>query len=1039
MKNHPILSILVLITTISCELEFGEEFCAANPTSFHCTATDVVVTDTHDGNGNLEIPQTEIDDPTDGVTDVTVDSEEEDGDEGTGSEEVIAKDTADIDDTLIDDGDGEEIDETEEDTETSPIDTDDTEEIDTLEDVPDTDDGDVQPPKECESFTECEGEILPPCKLHACVDNFCVVISDDNGALCNDGDACTENETCTSGQCKNGDSVCECKITADCASKEDGNLCNGTLICVDNFCKTNLATIKNCTNPNECIITGCDSATGNCTTINKNCDDNIPCTNDSCENGNCKNIVDLAACNDDNACTSEACEATGCVYTFLTQPCDDGNPCTIGDTCNDGECVVTPKVCNDDNPCTDDFCVEGECEFAPNEDTCDDGSECSLDDACVNGNCSGTIEGTCYCTKDSDCSPLDLDFNVCNGTYVCINNVCISHNVPIVCTPTNNPCTENNCNPITGTCKVESINEQKPCDVGNFCKTDMVCSNGSCDGKSVSCDDNNDCTKDNCFEESGCDHEKLSVVACSDGNSCTGSDFCTNGICKGSPFECTDGVECTVDECENGACVFTPLNGNCKETTPCGTFVCDPVQNCIIESDETACDDNNPCTADGCDKDGCINFVMDLPCDDGNSCTSNDECIDGTCTGIAKDCDDNLPCSLDECANGICHNTLFDTECNDDNNCTVDTCTVNGCTNISSNSVCDDNNPCTTDVCGTNGCAYTNLSMVACNDNNQCTTNDICALGTCKGVTICECATTADCASKEDGNICNGTLACDTSTFPYTCKLDSATVKTCDPSLDTECLAKQCNAQSGNCEFTAINEALPCNDGDACTEEDFCQNGTCSPFVPLNCNDNNPCSLDACDNEEGCTHSALPLSPCEDGDSATVYDTCVEYECIGVAPFYEDGNGDTSDWTFTTTNASLGSWTFMDDAFNPKAPDPTKVLRFLSSGSGTILLPQQATAIATSPIFEIPKTANPTLTLWRIGNTNCDYANLEIFINETKVGESCGDTINWAEYTYPLPKNTATATLKIRYTFKTGVAIPLDGLYYRFDVFKTNP
>ena len=1006
-KGEAMKKLLLLLATYisSCEVQFGDDFCKVNPTNENC------ITQHHDGY----------------ITDSQSDAFQ--NETSTDSSETNTEEIAEIDEDVDDTNDSttlEDIDET-------TI----AEEIETT-DVEDTDVSEITEVIECTTPDDCSGT-LPACKLHGCIDNLCVVITDDDGAPCNDGNTCTQNDFCASGTCQSGTTVCECTTTDDCALKEDNNLCNGTLICTEGTCIIDQSTIINCTMDDQCIVAQCNPENGNCDTINKNCDDGSNCTEDSCNNGVCNNIVNEQFCDDENPCTAETCEETGCVYTYLTSPCNDNIPCTIGDICKDGTCSGKEKKCDDGNICTDDTCENGTCVFTSNNAQCDDLSECSIGDACIEGNCTGTIDGTCFCNSDNDCKPLDTDFNVCNGTYLCVDHSCIPNNSPVNCEDTGNPCTQNTCNPITGECRLTSINEQLPCNIGEKCKTNTVCSDGTCDGNSIICNDQNTCTSDTCDNTIGCVFVKLNLVACNDDDPCTLADMCANGVCNSVKLVCDDGIPCTSDACSLGNCTYTPQDNTCKDSTPCGSFICDKTKGCIIKSLPETCDDNNPCTTDSCTNEGCSHKPFENTCNDNNACTINDSCVSGTCVGENKNCDDGVECTNDSCNNNLCIHQTINTACDDGKECTLDTCSTSGCNNVASNTLCNDANPCTNDICSTTGCTHTNITMGACDDNNPCTTNDVCALGICTGVKICECATTNDCTAKEDGNLCNGTLMCDISTFPYTCKVDVTTIKTCDPSLNTECLEKQCNPINGNCSFTAIHDALPCNDGDACTVDEYCNNGSCTPFIPKDCNDQNECTLDACNTETGCTHNAQNFNNCDDGNFSTTFDTCVQSVCTGVIPFYEDGNGDTSDWTFASNNATFGIWKFMDDSFNPIAPDPTKVLRFLTQGTQSIQFGSNVVATATSPTFEIPKTATPTLTLWRIGNTKCEYGKVEILINTTKVDEVCGDTINWAKYTYTLPTNVPSANLTLRYTFYAGVAIPQDALWYRFDLFKTNP
>ena len=64
--------------------------------------------------------------------------------------------------------------------------------------------------------------------------------------------------------------------------------------------------------------------------------------------------------------------------------------------------------------------------------------------------------------------------------------------------------------------------------------------------------------------------------------------------------ECDDGDACTIDSCEDAACVATPMD--CADDNPCTTESCDEGA-CSAAADPTVCDDDNPCTVDSCDPD----------------------------------------------------------------------------------------------------------------------------------------------------------------------------------------------------------------------------------------------------------------------------------------------------------------------------------------------------------------------------------------------------------------------------------------------------
>ena len=193
----------------------------------------------------------------------------------------------------------------------------------------------------------------------------------------------------------------------------------------------------------------------------------------------------------------------------------------------------------------------------------------------------------------------------------------------------------------------------------------------------------------------------------------------------------------------------------------------------------------------------------------------------------------NLPLAA-----GCQHNAL---DCNDNDFCTVDACDpMTGC--FHPPNVCDDNNPCTDDACTSqNGCVYTNNNAPCEDMNNLCTTGDTCSGG------LCLFGTPIDC---DDNNVC--------------------TTDSCDPRF--------------GCGYA--NNTNFCNDGDACTIEDMCVNGTCQPGLAVVCNDNNACTTDTCIPPQGCVFVPDTGSPCDDGNACTTGEVCVGGTCqlgVGIA------------------------------------------------------------------------------------------------------------------------------------------------------------
>lgn len=153
-----------------------------------------------------------------------------------------------------------------------------------------------------------------------------------------------------------------------------------------------------------------------------------------------------------------------------------------------------------------------------------------------------------------------------------------------------------------------------------------------------------------CLGFCACSQECICPDFCDDGEACT-NDLCTanqngNG-CRYPTFFCDDGSACTDDVCTPGpgfppsACGFAP-NMDCAS-------LCD------------SCNDNDPCTFDGCDGSVPPGVCVYTPvpaafCDDGNVCTT-DTCVAGqgcVYTDIsAQLCNDGNVCTIDTCNSAV--------------------------------------------------------------------------------------------------------------------------------------------------------------------------------------------------------------------------------------------------------------------------------------------------------------------------------------------------------------------------------------------------
>ena len=94
-----------------------------------------------------------------------------------------------------------------------------------------------------------------------------------NCSVCDDGDACTFDDTCGGGSCGGAELPCD-----------DGNACNGVEVCGAGF-QCVAGTPVTCEDDgNACNgLELCNTFTGVCEQLPPNCDDNNPCTADSCD------------------------------------------------------------------------------------------------------------------------------------------------------------------------------------------------------------------------------------------------------------------------------------------------------------------------------------------------------------------------------------------------------------------------------------------------------------------------------------------------------------------------------------------------------------------------------------------------------------------------------------------------------------------------------------------------------------------------------------------------------------------------------------
>ena len=712
----------------------------------------------------------------------------------------------------------------------------------------------------------------------------CAPVAIGDGKACDDGNPCTSGDACQAGQCASSANTCICKDDAECAGKDDGDLCNGLMYCnkASGKCEINPATVVVCQTALDtvCSKTACEAKTGVCKALlasdQTQCeaDGNVCTVGDHCAQGQCVPGTDVCACKSDAECAGK----------------EDGDLCNGTLFCNktNGKCQLNPKtvvVCPTvgDSACKVNTCdaLTGQCAFKNINQFqgCDaDGLVCTLTDNCVDGVCKPGAN-VCECLQDSDCKD---DGDLCNGTVYCDKSkpfhVCATKAGSVVqCAELGQPpCSTSKCQATTGKCVLAVGLVGLDCDDGTACTEGDSCAQGKCvPAGQVDCNDKQPCTNDSCNPVKGCVH-LFNAATCSDGDPCTVGDKCSDGACTvGTPMNCNDGDACTLgDACKGGTCIVFGKNA-CSDGEPCTADACDAKTGLCSHQASLACLRSACLSKSDC----AVGMVCDVglascvTCTDASHCGNGQACQGGMCvTGTA--CESFVPCKpLGMVCNnqtGSCVQCLQDGDCGDDKVCQGQRCApkVSCKTDADCPAVCD-------------------LQKKVCAD---CNANGDCPGGACGADHMCRPGHTS--AKQCAGGSLFTPMPGNQAYLPQQC------------GDDNPCTDGGCQLPSG-CTLT-VNSA-PCDDGEVCSVGDTCKGGKCLAGSGNKCDDGKPCTTDKCDAiTSACSHEPYE-GPCSDGNACTTGEVCLGGVCKGGKVIVcDDGNVCTDDSCDAKVGCSFG-------------------------------------------------------------------------------------------------------------------------------------
>ncbi len=349
------------------------------------------------------------------------------------------------------------------------------------------------------------------------------------------GVTCTATDQChVAGVCDHSTGICSNPSASDGLSCNDGNANTSGDICTSGICAGIDHCIgATCTASDQCHVAGvCNNhATGACSnptaTDGTSCNDgNANTTGDICTGGNCAGIDH---CIGVTCAASDQCHVAGVCTNHATGACS--NPtATDGTSCNDSNANTTGDICTGGICAGVDHCI---------------GVICTAADQChVAGVCTNHATGACS-------NPTISDGTACNDGNgntvgdICTSGICagIDHCIGVTCTASDQCHVAGVCtNHTTGACSNPIATDGTSCNDSNANTTGDICTSGVCAGIDhcigVTCTPSDQCHVSSCTNHAtgACNNVAATDgTACDAGVTCTANDTCTTGVCNAGP------------------------------------------------------------------------------------------------------------------------------------------------------------------------------------------------------------------------------------------------------------------------------------------------------------------------------------------------------------------------------------------------------------------------------------------------------------------------------------------------------------------------